>query len=775
MTRKARTTSFLVAVSVLILLSGRPAALHGPDWLAGESRAATATPQPAETTTDQPASVAATSQPTTGPATSRSSPSPSEPARDMTAGWPSTVAPTSQPPDGGDAQAASSGGPSLRAASEQGEAGREKEEARSRFGNRATTRPSTELPSICYEDLALLVKTARRAFGDRVEGGIDRPASYRPPALSRLKGIVHLTLRLHGAVLAEAQSEEMDVIDAAVAAGVLLGQSAIAKKAKLAGGGEECGIEFEFLGPPEFLEAKYGERMTWSDELLHAFEPAVEGIGVEFDGRRGWTRPSQIVSSDYSPDLALQAAETAVGLTHAQKIRFEKRIRYFRFRAYHLWQPDARSLPVVLLRGAELVPEDAVTADGLDAAIDRMGAYLHYRQNRDGWFSHEYLPSTDRYGSGNSAVVQMEALYGLAAYAAWSKQPEVVSDVQKGVRRSALFLRPPSVVTGAAEGGRPQIAQAGLLLVFPGHEDGLGASARLLAAVLALGSAWQGPASLWEAPATQPFAADVASGRLPSPAACPAQDVSDCVSGLMRGLLSGEEGAGASSSSAGDAEQDATRGRDEVAAAWALLAALRADDWLAGQDVGVEKRLTADDLERRMRDATAYYERNLDEAAGPVAAAVLVGVFQEIYRRTNDARASDLVFGITDRFVQLQIDEGVCPWPELYGAINARDRGVIGVDTANYLSALSEGLALAERIGDRDRAKRYRRAVRLAARFILQLEVRESGCYYVRNPRDALGGVQAAPWDNRLRVDRCADGLLSLISARRALFGEPGS
>jgi len=741
MTRKARAKFHLAAVSVLILLSGRSGVSYGQERLPGESRAATAT----------------------------------QPARAVAAGQLSAVAATSQTSDEGGARAASFKEPPLLATSEQGEAGQEKEEARSRFGDRATTRPSTELPSICYEDLALLVKTARRAFTDRVEGGIERAASYRPPALLGLRGVIHLTLRLRGAALVEAQSEEMDAIDAAIAAGALLGQSAIAKKVKLAGGGEECGIELEFLGPPEYLAAKYAERMTWSDELLHAFEPAAEGIGVEFEGRRGWTRPSQIVSSNYSPDLALQAAETAIGLTHTQKLRFEKRIRYFRFRAYHLWQSDARSLPVVLLRGAELVPEDAVTADGLDVAIDRMGAYLHYRQNRDGWFSHEYLPSMDRYGSGNSAVVQMEALYGLAAYAAWSQQPKVVADVKKGVRRSALFLRTLPVATRVAEDGKPQVAQAGLLLVFPGHEDSRGASARLLAAVLALGSAWDGPASLWEAPVTQSFVADAAAGRLPSPAACPAQNVFDCVSGLIRGLLCSLDEGSEPKPSAGEAAQDAKPGRDEVAAAWALLAALRADGWLAEQDGGTEKRLAADELERRMRNAAAHYERSLDAAAGPVAASVLAGAFCEIYQRTSDARASDLAFSITDRFVRLQIDEGVCPWQELYGAINARERGVIGIDTANYLSALSDGLALAERIGDRDRARRYRRAIRLAARFILQLEVRESGCYYVRNPRDALGGVRAAPWDNRLRADRCADGLLSLISARRALFGEPVS
>ena len=94
------------------------------------------------------------------------------------------------------------------------------------------------------------------------------------------------------------------------------------------------------------------------------------------------------------------------------------------------------------------------------------------------------------------------------------------------------------------------------------------------------------------------------------------------------------------------------------------------------------------------------------------------------------------------------------------------------MDTALYLAALADGVKLAERVGDRPRAARYREAVKAAARFVLQLEMREEGCYYVRSPRDALGGVRAALWDHRLRADYCADALIGLMKARAALYGE---
>ena len=142
------------------------------------------------------------------------------------------------------------------------------------------------------------------------------------------------------------------------------------------------------------------------------------------------------------------------------------------------------------------------------------------------------------------------------------------------------------------------------------------------------------------------------------------------------------------------------------------------------------------------------------------------------YVQTNDARLSDLVFEVADFLVNRQLHAGVCPYPELYGAINVRKPGLIGADTAHYLSALADALMLAKRVGDPQRTERYRRATSAAARFILQLEVSKVGCYYIRSPRDATGGVRRAPWDGRIRVDHCAAAVTSLSRARRALYGQ---
>ncbi|MFQ5351678.1 MAG: hypothetical protein ACE5D3_01240, partial [Candidatus Binatia bacterium] len=122
-----------------------------------------------------------------------------------------------------------------------------------------------------------------------------------------------------------------------------------------------------------------------------------------------------------------------------------------------------------------------------------------------------------------------------------------------------------------------------------------------------------------------------------------------------------------------------------------------------------------------------------------------------------------------------QLTPANCPWPELQGAINVRERGAVGADTAWYLTALADGLALAERVGDRVRIERYQAAVSAGVRFVLQLEFRDAGCYYLRSRRDALGGIRVALWDNQIRINHCAEALIALMRAREVLFGRRSS
>ncbi len=625
----------------------------------------------------------------------------------------------------------------------------------------------TPLPEIGYEDLVHLVRTARRSFVEKHAGREERPATYHPPALEGVKAIIHATLRRKGRLLAEAESPVMQVVDAAAAAGTLLAQAALEKEVKIRGDGEDYGLELEILGPRMYLDAKYDVSGTWSPELLHSFEPGAEGIGVTFQGRSAWTRPSEVITLNLSPDLALQAAEAACGLKHIHKLRFEKDIRHFRFRAYHLWQPDELQLPIVLHRGERLMPAEPPDAAGFDAAIRRVGEYLHYRQNSDGWFSQQYLPSTDRYGEGDSPTVQMHAMLGLARYARLTRDSEILADVRKGLSKTAFFLMPISrlVELPKEEGEPPAFEDAGLLLAFPGHEDYLEITSLMLLSMVEMEPFWPADQAIRQAAKAKdtPTSGPAATTQPDASKLPPSPTFREAIIGMAECLMSSQRDDGAFFVPS----KETTESAMVAQGGWVMLSLAKAHRArVLADNEPLRKR-----IERSIYRAMQFYGPRLESEIGPRPAAVFARGLVVAYAATNDARFSDTAFAVLDRFAAVQVTAESCPWPELHGAINARQLGLIGIDTAGYLIALSDGVLLAERVGDNERAERYRQVVMRGVRFVLQLEVSEAGCFYIMNKRDALAGLRVAPWDNRLRADTCAIGLECLMEARASLHG----
>jgi hypothetical protein len=179
-------------------------------------------------------------------------------------------------------------------------------------------------------------------------------------------------------------------------------------------------------------------------------------------------------------------------------------------------------------------------------------------------------------------------------------------------------------------------------------------------------------------------------------------------------------------------------------------------------------------IEPAIGRARKFYEAWYRRSPDPMGSAEIAHALSLAYAITKDARISDLAFEMLDALASKQLSAENCPWPELHGAVNIRAPGLVGIDTATYLRALAVGLDLAAQIGDRPRLERYRKAVQAASRFVLQLEMRQAGCYYVRSRIDAMGGIRTAPWNNTLRADHCAEAIMSLMCARTALFGRRG-
>ena len=605
------------------------------------------------------------------------------------------------------------------------------------------------LPEISSDDATALIRSARRAMRARLLGKAETSATYRPLNLATARGVVQLQLRERGHLIGEAQSAEMPIADAAVAAGTLLGNAIRAKpgvmdRPAIKSGADGLTLVFEWMGPGETLAEKYTVDQRWTDELLRAFDAGREGIGLRFGKKTARTPVIEILASNYTPSHALAATEAAVNLTQTDKAATPDDIAYFRFDTRIAVQKDARSHAVFLSRGDVLVPESDVNAASVDAAIARLGAYLRYRQNPDGWFTYEFLPSVDRYSETDNPTPQVHALAALTYFAKWTGAAKDAEAARRGLDVAVAHLRPvwiapkgedPAATTQATT--QPAPGEQGWVFSGPDQEKVLAATAWLAMA-------------LREGRGLNDFAAKQA--------------------GLLRAITNAQD-------DEGRIEMLPVHTKSEVAEDYAAAGlGLRA----MAEANGTERR---EQFELAAHRAYSYYRQRLvvDPATSkpnfplpdPEAAMALVRGFAAAYPLTQDARQTELVFRVLDALCERQITEAAGTSPDLFGAFGARAAGDLGSDTASYLGAMNDGVRLARQIGDSKREQAYLAAVRRAVRFILQLEFREHGCFYVRSPQDVLGGIRMKLWDNRVRIDQCAESLMALMDARVVLFGAP--
>ena len=108
--------------------------------------------------------------------------------------------------------------------------------------------------------------------------------------------------------------------------------------------------------------------------------------------------------------------------------------RLLRFRTTH-WYQDGIERPIVSLhRGLRIVPQDAVSAGGLEAAIGRIADYMAYRQLPSGLFTYEFQPARDRYSDEDNLVRQVGAALAMCVHAAWAKSDASVAAADVAIR-----------------------------------------------------------------------------------------------------------------------------------------------------------------------------------------------------------------------------------------------------------------------------------------------------------------------------------------------------
>ena len=170
-------------------------------------------------------------------------------------------------------------------------------------------------------------------------------------------------------------------------------------------------LEIEVAGPSVPLDMD----VDWTEPraIDPYLEPGVHGLTLTYGKKRRSVCPTEIFTSD----MVLYDALRKV----AQQLTDQKdkigRIKLARFRTVHWYQPPDSTQIVSLKRGLIVLPPEAVSRKGLDAALDSLGDYLIYRQQRTGHFSYQYEPALDVYSYSDNPVRQAGATLALAAYA----------------------------------------------------------------------------------------------------------------------------------------------------------------------------------------------------------------------------------------------------------------------------------------------------------------------------------------------------------------------
>jgi hypothetical protein len=172
--------------------------------------------------------------------------------------------------------------------------------------------------------------------------------------------------------------------------------------------------------------------------------------------------------------------------------------------------------------------------------------------------------------------------------------------------------------------------------------------------------------------------------------------------------------------------------------------------------------------------AIDFYQEYFRDRPSPAFVPWQVQAYTLIAQKSKRRDYVDYVFELTDWLAGKQLDESNCPWPELWGGIASYQPGRAGVSTAAYLEGFADALTLARSVGDTERVKRYDALVRRAARFVIQMQVRPEEAFFIRSPRDAVGGIRSTPTLNLLRIDHCQHALVGLIKARQVLFPDKG-
>jgi AMMECR1 domain-containing protein len=566
-------------------------------------------------------------------------------------------------------------------------------------------------PAISPLDQRFLTRCVRRMLEQQIREGRIDPMPYAPPELRDLRCQVLVTLREDGLHRGTGISSLAPLPESCREAVRLALERVAATGTPMEPAlANHLVIEMEAIGDPVPLGVNGLELL--SGPVERCIEPGVDGLRLTFGATSARLSPSEFVSYNVSTNKAVTNLTQSLGAT----LDVLDQVEITRFRSTH-WVERAPGQDVVFLqRGMVPVSPGAVTAESLAAAMERMAKYIAYRQQPTGRMTAAYDPAEDKYLDEyvTDEFLQAEAARALAAYA---RRPG----------RAAAFLSPAAKsidLLARRVVNLPRKDNAGYVRT-PDERNRLGTTAL---ACLAM--------TEFPEPVRYRFERDK----------------------LVGGMIWAQASNGRFVTGFPPADVLATQ---ESYPGQALLALAQVYDEQPQQAI----------MEVFDR-AHGYYRELFETCPSPEFAGWHIQAYARMAMHSKRDDFAAFVFRMADALAAVQLRESNCPWPDKWGGMAPYHPSDVGSATASYLCGLCDALALARHRGDAARIEAYETAVRLGARFLLQIEFKPEEAYYVRSRLDTIGGVRRSLIDSTLRIDACSHALLALMQARDVLYPE---
>ncbi|MFH1375089.1 MAG: hypothetical protein ABIH35_00245 [Patescibacteria group bacterium] len=168
-----------------------------------------------------------------------------------------------------------------------------------------------------------------------------------------------------------------------------------------------------------------------------------------------------------------------------------------------------------------------------------------------------------------------------------------------------------------------------------------------------------------------------------------------------------------------------------------------------------------------------YYEPLLKTRFMPQFAPWHTMAYSEMFEQTGEQKYADFVFYLNDRLIDEMLQTDVADPAQLGRFYNSKHDSEWGPPHSSSTAVYTEGITyaydLAMRLGNRERAERYRNAIRLGTRSLLQLQYTERDSQDFEYPERIKGAIRRATDRKEIRIDQTGHTANALPRVSRIL------